>query len=212
MRQAPPERDRETRLRILVSLAYEVVDPERGTVLLAHYDVVKLPAHAQLDPASQRVHGITVREARRKGRELRDVLQRLCGVVRRHAPVAAVGHDVAGDVVLLVSECLRCGLSPTKLRGLLPQRLVCTKLAATGRCGIPLPKHLRYPFPCDVQLQRITGRPPPDARDPARYKWPSLPSFCVSTCHIHVDNPLEAWKRPASKCMIPDVSSVCANS
>jgi hypothetical protein len=37
-----------------------------------------------------------------------------------------------------------------------------------------------------------------------------LPAFCVSTCHIHVDNPLEAWKH-VMECIIPDVSSGCAN-
>jgi hypothetical protein len=29
-----------------------------------------------------------------------------------------------------------------------------------------------------------------------------LPSFCVSTCHIQIDNPLEARKRPAGDCMV----------
>lgn len=95
--------------------------------------------------------------------------------LRKYQPEAIIGHDVASDVSLLISEALRHGVPPTELR--LPfARLVCThrvsvctvkkkskrapvgKHLAMGRCGIPLPEHLRVPgvpatgAPCALRI------------------------------------------------------------
>ena len=43
--------------RVLVSLAYEVVDPQ-GQVLVSTYQVVSQPAGPQPDPASVAMHGL----------------------------------------------------------------------------------------------------------------------------------------------------------
>ena len=87
-------------------------------------------------------------------------------------PTAIVGHDIAGDVNLLVSEALHCGCSYSSLPRSLT-RLICTRMLATSRCAIPLPDHLRHPFPCDILL-------PPRPKDSDErmvatpFKWPSL--------------------------------------
>ena len=90
-------------------------------------------------------------------------------------PTAIVGHDITGDVNLLVSEALHCGCSYSSLPRSLT-RLICTRMLATSRCAIPLPDHLRHPFPCDILLPPR----PKDKRDSNErifvtpFKWPSL--------------------------------------
>lgn len=177
------------RCRVLVSLAYEVVDTvgapsDSGSIIRASgYDIVHQSADLPLDPISLRVHRIDGPTSRSIGRPLRTVLADLAAIVRTHRPTAVVGHDVRGDVSLLVSECLRVRLDPRRLFGELFGRLVCTKLASAVPCGIPLPLHLCYRFPCDPYLLWLNtggegdpplgngGPPPPRV---VRLKWPNL--------------------------------------
>jgi hypothetical protein len=91
---------------------------------------------------------------------------------------------VVGDVSLLVSEAVHAGLHLGQVIPAGLHQLLCTRMLATRRCAIPLPLHLRYPFPCDLALQRLNQRrqvgssattdPSPPADDCPRYKWPSL--------------------------------------
>lgn len=182
------------RRRVLVSLAYEVLSAAaaegddaadtgnpRGRILAAGYDIVHQSPDRPLDAESLRVHRIDGPTSRNTGKPLRTVLSDLAGVVRSYAPTAVVGHDVRGDVTLLVSECLRVRMDPRRHFGELFTRLVCTKLAATVPCGIPLPPHLCYRFPCDPHLLRLNGagddgspRGGRQARGVIRLKWPNL--------------------------------------
>ena len=134
------------RQRILVSLAYEVVDAH-GRVYCSHYGVVRLPPWVILDEESVAVHGITPEMPRwvhrgthrsssqRDGVPLEDMLREFLECLRQNHPVAIVGHDVTGDVPrgsppcdgppapprLLINEMLACGVSlhpaPTALPG-----------------------------------------------------------------------------------------------
>lgn len=179
------------RLRVLVSIAYEVVatgadggggEGDRAAVVRASgYDIVRQTPDRPLDPDSLRIHGIDGPTSRNAGKPLRTVIANLAAVVRAHRPTAVVGHDVRGDVSLIVSECLRLNLDPRRHFGDLFGRLVCTKLAATVPCGIPLPMHLCYRFPCDPTLLRLNGEwwgggPGTAGRGPdgVRLKWPNL--------------------------------------
>lgn len=160
-----------TNVRVLVSLAYEVVTVVAGhvTVREAHYDVVAPPANASLDAISERVHGITPEAARRSGRALRKVLDDFLRAVNTHDCIAIVAHDVVGDATLLVSEAIRSGLDPSACRAL--RRLLCTKLLGAARCRIPMPRH-----PCDELMRQLNGAAPDDT--PA-VKWPSLAECCA---------------------------------
>lgn len=137
-------------------------------------------------------NGNNVREEGRRGpvseygRTVGEVLIEFFRYLETHAPSAIVGHDITGDVNLLVSEAVLNGLSCSTVPSAL-HRLVCTRMLATQPCGIPLPPHLRYPFPCDATLQQlndlnhqsqdssVTRNQPihPTQRAP-QYKWPSL--------------------------------------
>lgn len=176
-----------SRDRVLVSIAYEVLEvvghSARGATTLARvYDVVKVPPHYWLDAMSERIHGITAYDAHEKGLPLQRVLARLAAVVKRYAPQAIVGHDVASDVVLLVSECVRAGMSPDCF-GCLFRQLVCTKVAALPRCRIPLPLAARVdaaqhilPKRAKGKTKKRTWRPSGDTTHPPapQLKWPSL--------------------------------------
>lgn len=180
-----------SRDRVLVSIAYEVldVDPSAAgvgpTTLARVYDLVKVPPHYWLDATSERIHGITAYDTHEKGLPLERVLVRLAAVVKRYAPQAIVGHDVASDVVLLVSECVRAGIPPDCF-GCLFRKLICTKVAALPRCRIPLPQAAARRAPQQVLLPRRprgrtkkrTWRPVAPAQLPAppppQLKWPSL--------------------------------------
>jgi len=171
------------RRRILVSVAYEVT-AEDGTVHESQYGIVRQPPDLEPDERSLAVHGIAPASSWGPGQPLADILQELFGCVRRNDPVAVVGHDVVGDVSLLVSEAVHAGLHLGQVIPAGLHQLLCTRMLATRRCAIPLPLHLRYPFPCDLALQRLNQRrqvgssattdPSPPADDCPRYKWPSL--------------------------------------
>lgn len=148
----------DTYLRVLVSLAFEVVTTEDTTVQSSGYDIIRQPLGRRLDPYSLYIHGIDSGTARSHGKPLHKVLSNLATVVRKHRPVAVVGHDVQGDVGLLISECLRSNLNPNELFGDLFRRLVCTKIGSAVLCGIPLPDG-RY----GRHKKNYTGSPPPSA-------------------------------------------------
>jgi DNA polymerase III epsilon subunit-like protein len=164
----------EDSLRVLMSLAYEVVTVTDGLAVSArHYDLVTQHPDTVLDSLSERVHGISAARAHRRGRSLFSVMQRFLHVVARYKPLAMVGHDVVADAALLVSEAIRVGLPTHVLREPF-QHLLCTKELATGHCQIPLPAHLRYDFPCDLLLQRMNGPTHGDHPPGPRFKWPNL--------------------------------------
>lgn len=150
------------RRRMLVALAYQLVwpnQPDRETAMV--YDIVSLPEDTDPDARSETIHGITVAASRLSGRPLRSVLLRLFRCLQHHEPSAIVGHDVLGDIRLLVSEAMlsgcACGSLPVELK-----RLICTRMIATPRCAIPL---------------RRRGNPKrsaPSGPESEGFKWPSL--------------------------------------
>lgn len=127
------------------------------TVRQTFYDIVRPSSDLSLDTVSENVHGITREECTRDGRSLMDVMHRFLTVLRDVQPCAVVGHDVVGDIRLLVSEAIRIGMSPGSLFHL--RRVLCTKELSMGRCRLPLPSHLQYEHPCDVLLERMNGNP-----------------------------------------------------
>ena len=149
--------------RVLVSLAYEVVDTN-NTRHAACYDVVSQPDEHVPDDRSLQIHGIAPDSSRQCGRPLHEVLQRFFAYLDFFQPDAVVGHDVVSDINLIVSEalCTRgfgCGSIPNGL-----SRLVCTRMLTTNLCAIPLPAHT---------AKRQPGTPAPTTSLPP-YKWPSL--------------------------------------
>lgn len=165
------------RLRVLVSLAYEVmVLGPSGRVRVVHrrYDVVALPDGVRPDAASERVHGLSADACRAEGRPLPLILRDLVSTFDRYVPDAVVGHDIAGDAALIVSEAVRLGLRVAGLRRAF-RCLLCTKHLTVGQCCIPLPLHLRYEHPCDALLDRLKGcyEPSPD-HCAVPLKWPNL--------------------------------------
>lgn len=165
--------------RVLVSVAYEVVQfcGNRMHVRFCRYEVVKQPPYACLDPISEQVHGLSMQDCQgKRAGALRDVLGRLLDALDRHRPLAVVGHDIANDVVLIVTEALRCGIHPSRLRAL--QRLLCTKLYATGPCGLPQSRcgDSRITEPCSLPSSVHEYHPVfQDAnQDLGFLKWPTL--------------------------------------
>jgi DNA polymerase III epsilon subunit-like protein len=157
--------------RVLVSLAYEVVDVNASNVVRqSHYEIIRQPGCMQLDTLSESIHGITVKQSQEKGKPLADVLQRFLTVLHTVSSNAIVGHDIAGDIQLIVNEAIRVGVRPTDLGPL--RRLLCTKLLSIAQCRLPLPGHLQYEYPCDVVLQTLNEHPPKKLS--ATYKFPSL--------------------------------------
>lgn len=153
------------RCRLLVALAYELVWPlsnRRGPIC---YEVVSLPPDTEADPRAEAVHGISVAASCTRGRPVAAVLCALFHCLDVYQPRAVVGHDVVGDVHLLVSEAVRCGCVSGRLPAAL-SRLVCTRMLATHRCAIP------RPGPPAPPLRRRPGAAAA-ARRPG-FKWPSL--------------------------------------
>ena len=130
------------RRRVLVSLAYEVVDPQ-GQVLVSRYEVVSQPIGFQPDPVSVAVHGLDSASTQEQGQPLDRILHRLFTVVRTNQPTAVVGHDIVGDISLLVSETIVTGVAcdgiPLQLT-----RLLCTRMLTTHLCALPLPARTMY--------------------------------------------------------------------
>lgn len=159
------------RRRVLVSLAYEVlVHSNDGghTVEYSGYDIIQPEMYTDPDPASVNIHHIQSCYAYQYGRPLVDVLQTLGAVTKKYQPTAIVGHDITNDVVLLISEAMRCGISQFDCLGPVAH-LICTKLLSTGPCAIPIPKHLCYRYPCDAVIE-------PNTTDMVSgvLKWPNL--------------------------------------
>ena len=163
--------------RILVSIAYEVVDVHlSATVRESYYDIVQLPPDAMLDFVSEQIHGITLDIAREKGRPLLGILQTFLSVLQDVRPYAIVGHDIANDIQLLVNEAIHVGIPPASLCSL--RTLLCTKELSIALCRLPLPQHLQYENPGDIILQTLNDTPP--RKQHFVYKWPSLQeSYCL---------------------------------
>jgi hypothetical protein len=164
----------ETNRRVLISLAYQVVDVHLGTLTEdtqeLHYDIVQQPSGIHLDNASEQIHGITLDRTQREGIPLCDALNRLLQVVKDSAPHAVVGHDIVGDIKLIVCEAIRAGMVPAQLSPL--RNVLCTRQLSLGKCRLPLPHHLKYDYPCDMLLQKMNGIMPCNGIN--GYKWPSL--------------------------------------
>ena len=123
--------------RVLVSLAYEVVDGD-NVLHAACYDVVLQPVDHVPDSRSLQIHGIQPAWSRECGRPIKEVLQRFFAYVDFFRPTAIVGHDVVGDVNLILNEALFSGAVQF---GTIPEslgRLVCTRMLTTELCAIPL--------------------------------------------------------------------------
>lgn len=174
----------DTRLRVLVALAYEVLatDDDARAVHPPHsssqsccvrargYDIVRQPSDSPLDPDSHRIHQIDVPTSQRTGRPLRTILANLAEVIREYRPTAIVGHDVHGDIALLISECVRSDLNPNIHFGDWLRQLICTKIGGAVPCGIPL-------------LSRRGG----GGDVTGRLKWPNLDECYQRLCHSKVD-------------------------
>lgn len=158
----------DTGRRVLVSLAYEVVDvcmgADREVVRDLYYDIVSQPPHTRLDSSSAQVHGISVERSRTEGRPVHEALSHLFAVLNHCKPYAIVGHDIVGDIKLLVGEALRAGI-PLSSLGLL-RKVLCTKELSIAQCRLPLPEHIQE---CDRLLlhedEKVSS---------CMYKWPSL--------------------------------------
>ena len=158
---------RDTNRRILVSLAYEIVDIDGLGVLEAVYELVQPPQTVlAVDPASESVHGITMRTSLSEGKPVERVIRRLMDCLQRVQPLAVVGHDITGDIKLLVSEALQSGVSPCAFLPL--RRLLCTKELSAAFCCLPLPRRLLFDHPCLQTHEHAETTPR------CRYKWPSL--------------------------------------
>lgn len=118
------------------------------------YYVVRLPYDVVLDDRSVLIHGITREETWAHGMDVRDVLFSFFRCIEQYSPDAIVGHDVMGDVNLLVSELLYQGCSSTSLPSTVC-RLICTRMLATQPCAIPLPPHVKGGHRCDALLRRF---------------------------------------------------------
>lgn len=86
------------------------------------YHLIRLPYDVILDHKSARIHGITAEDTWSRGRTLRRVLRDFFQTIEQYRPTqlsmcctpliwmivvdGIVGHDVMGDVNLLVSELL----------------------------------------------------------------------------------------------------------
>jgi hypothetical protein len=160
--------------RVKAAARYQVVDVHLGTltqeVRELHYDIVEQPEGMQFDEASEHIHGITPEQARCEGVPLCTALNRLLHVVRDTQPHAIAGHDIAGDMKLIVSEAVRFGMLPADLAPL--RNILCTRELSVGKCRLPLPQHLQYEYPCDILLGQVNGQDPPHS--PPAFKWPSL--------------------------------------
>lgn len=176
------------RARRLVSLAYEVVAVDADSGLpqpplprLAVHDLVRPSAEEEAaggDRASEAIHGISPKQAAAAphARPLRAVLRRLVSTLDDYAPISGiVAHGVVADVALLLAEFHRAGWRWPDPAALRTAPLICTKLAATATCRLPLPPHLRYDYPVDLLLHRLHGAPGPrPVFTPSPFKWPSL--------------------------------------
>lgn len=96
-----------------------------------------------------------------------------------------MGHDVVGDIKLLVSEAVRIGVRPMQLLHL--RKILCTKELSVGVCRLPLPSHLQYEHPCDALLERMYGGSP-GGMGLCTYKWPTL-SECYDRIVSHATMP-----------------------
>ena len=164
--------------RMLVSVAYEVIvfDPATDTYNTesSGYHIITPEAHTDPDPASVSVHHIPPTYAQQHGCPLVDVLCALWGVIEHHRPAAIVGHDIVGDIALLVTEAVRCGLH--RLVHCLAPLLICTKFLSMGPCAIPLPKHvasdamgiLKWPNLDESYRLLVTGASVPFEKHDAR--------------------------------------------
>jgi DNA polymerase III epsilon subunit-like protein len=167
----------DTGLRVMVSLAYAALEPGAGDPQDLRYEIVKRPPDVPLDPQSESIHCIDRRTMLAQGAPLGDVIRRFLAFLTQHRPRALVGHDVTGDVDLLVTEALLCGLPSAALTPL--RRLICTKQLAAARCAIPLAPHLREAHPCDGMVRLLGGHldaPPPGGSGSGSgcLKWPNL--------------------------------------
>ena len=160
--------------RLLVSIAYEVVDVNQacssGSVRESHYHIVKQPKGVELDSVSEAIHGITVVDSQRHGKPLQTVLHHFLTCLNQVSPTAIVGHDIRGDIQLLVNEAIRTGIHPAELAPL--RRLLCTKELSIAQCRLPLPFHLQYEYPCDAVLEQMNETPPKKLS--CTFKFPSL--------------------------------------
>jgi DNA polymerase III epsilon subunit-like protein len=165
----------DTGLRVMVSIAYSTLDPGTCETPDLRYEIVKHPPDVPLDPHSESIHCIDRRTMQVQGAPLLDIIRRFLAFLTQHRPRALVGHDVTGDVDLLVTEALMCGLPPAALTPL--RRLICTKQLAAARCAIPLPQHLREAHPCDGMVRLLGGNMdavPGDGSGTGCLKWPNL--------------------------------------
>jgi hypothetical protein len=138
-----------------VSLAYEVLvyNSNTGyTVEHSGYDIIQPEIYTDPDPTSVNIHHIPFHHAYQCGRPLVDVFETLNQVTKKYKPTAIVGHDIANDIVLLISEAMRCGIGDLECFNY----MICTKLLSTGPCAIPLPQHLCYRYPCDALIEPNT--------------------------------------------------------
>lgn len=94
-----------------------------------------------------------------------------------------MGHDVTGDISLLINECIRCGVPLQDLRPL--RRLMCKKQMGVGRLRIPLPLHVSFDYPCELILCEMNSAVVQSDATP--FKWTSLEE-CVAAFDMSMDD------------------------
>ncbi len=139
----------------LVEIAWILDDP-RGSVLREEVFLVR-PEGFRIPPAASRVHGITTERARRHGRPLDEVLDRLEDAARSARTVVA--HNLAYDARVVAAECARLGRADP----LAGKRKRCTMRETTRLVGIRHPYHgTKWPTLAELH-SHLFGKPHDDA-------------------------------------------------
>ena len=130
----------------LVSICWAVYDQDTQPVLREHR-IVRPDGFTIPDDAA-RIHGLTTRIALKKGMPLVSVLEELNRDLERLGPQLYVGHNIAFDRPILLTEFSRAGLRE-KLSAV---PTLCTMRTSTNICRIPRWGGSGYKWPTLTEL------------------------------------------------------------
>lgn len=168
-------------IRRLVALAYGLASdsPPHTKVYIKHS---KPTARALArDGRSRRIHGIDCMNPPDVRLDIITAIETLFQYLEHHQVDALVGHGIAGDVSLILSEALYCGMSANSFPKAFRQ-ILCTKVATLHICAIPLPGgqvgQNGYKWPRLKEAQAVLCGADGDPSE----GYPHDPSFDVSVC------------------------------
>lgn len=121
------------------------------------------------DTKSFAIHGVDACNLPSPNMRPRLALKAIFDYCTKNKVRRVMAHGVIGDVALLVSEAVWCGLDPVQD---IPQcflQTFCTRNACRTLCAIPLPKSIQ-------DRSRQLGTTPQQTE----YKWPSLSEACLT--------------------------------